>query len=126
MNPADKRLAVMVPDHLVDYIDFEGIIPQGSYGDGPVVVWDSGTYEMLESGDPTTQLDTGKVAFALHGKKLQGEFVLTRLTGGKNGKEWLLIMQKDEYADPAWKLKTELTPIRLKKLAAKIPPCKTS
>jgi bifunctional non-homologous end joining protein LigD len=126
MNPADKRLAVMVPDHLVGYIDFEGIIPKGSYGAGPVVVWDSGTYEALESGDAVEQLHTGKVAFALHGKKLRGGFVLTRLARGETGKEWLLIKQKDEYADATWKLQTELTPARLKKLGAKIPPCETS
>jgi bifunctional non-homologous end joining protein LigD len=79
MNPADKRLAVMVPDHPVTYINFEGIIPEGSYGAGPVVIWDGGTYEALALGDLVSQLDTGKVTFALHGEKLQGEFVLTRL-----------------------------------------------
>jgi bifunctional non-homologous end joining protein LigD len=126
MNPADKRLAVMVPDHPVSYIDFEGIIPKGSYGAGPVVVWDSGTYEALESGDPMTQLDIGKVAFVLHGKKLRGGFVLTRLARGATGKEWLLIKQKDKHADAAWKLQTELTSARLKELAASIPPCETS
>jgi bifunctional non-homologous end joining protein LigD len=71
MNPADKRLAVAVPDHSIDYIDFEGIIPEGSYGAGPVVVWDSGTYEALDSNNIIKQLATGKAAFALHGKKLQ-------------------------------------------------------
>ena len=126
MNPADKRLAVMVPDHPVGYIDFEGIIPKGSYGAGPVVVWDSGTYEALESGDAMGQLHTGKVAFALHGKKLRGGFVLTRLARGETGKEWLLIKQKDEYVEATWKLQTELTPARLKKLGAKIPPCEVS
>jgi bifunctional non-homologous end joining protein LigD len=121
MNPADKRLAVMVPDHSVDYIGFEGIIPEGSYGAGPVVIWDSGTYEASASGDLMSQLDTGKVTFALHGEKLQGEFVLTRLIKGKTGKEWLLIKEKDRYADPAWKLKSELTPARLKQLRTKNP-----
>jgi bifunctional non-homologous end joining protein LigD len=126
INPADKRLAVMVPDHLVTYIDFEGIIPEGSYGAGPVVVWDSGTYEALQSGDFVQQLDTGRVAFALHGKKLQGGFVLTRLARGETGKEWLLMKQKDVYANPTWKLQSELTPARLQKLGAKISPCETS
>jgi bifunctional non-homologous end joining protein LigD len=126
MNPADKRLAVMVPDHPVEYGDFEGIIPQGSYGAGPVVVWDHGTYEAVEPSAPMEQLEIGKFAFILHGEKLRGIFVLTRLARGETGKEWLLIKQKDEYADPAWKLRTELTPARLKKLTAKIPPCETS
>jgi hypothetical protein len=93
--------------------EFEGIIPEGSYDAGPVVVWDSGTYEALESGDLVKQLDTGKVAFALHGKKLSGGFVLTRPAGGETGKEWLRIKQKDEYADPPWKLKTERSNERL-------------
>jgi bifunctional non-homologous end joining protein LigD len=126
MNPADKRLAVMVPDHPVGYIGFEGIIPKGSYGAGPVVIWDSGTYEALASGDPMRQLDTGKVTFALHGEKLRGEFVLTRLMKGKTGKEWLLIKEKDRYADPAWKLKSDLTPKRLKQLRASNSQCKGS
>ncbi len=68
----------------------------------------------------------GKFAFILHAKKLRGTFVLTRLAKGETGKEWLLIKQKDENVDPAWKLKTELTPARLKKLTAKKPRCETS
>jgi bifunctional non-homologous end joining protein LigD len=126
LNPADKRLAVMVPDHPLDYADFEGIIPEGGYGAGPVVIWDSGTYEAVEPGDPLMQLETGKFAFALRGEKLRGGFVLTRLARGETGKEWLLIKQKDAYADPSWKLQTALTPERLKQLAAKIPPCDTA
>jgi bifunctional non-homologous end joining protein LigD len=126
MNPVDKHLAVMVPDHRVGYIDFEGIIQEGNYGAGPVVVWDSGTYEAVEPCTPTDQLETGELAFVLHGKKLRGTFVLTRLARGETGKEWLLIKQKDTHADPAWKLKTELTPARLQKLGAKTPPCETS
>lgn len=126
LNPADKRLAVMVPDHPLEYGDFEGIIPEGSYGAGPVVIWDSGTYETVEPGDPLKQLERGKFAFTLHGKKLKGGFVLTRLARGETGKEWLLIKQKDAYADPSWKLRTELTPGRLKRLTAKIPPCDTT
>jgi bifunctional non-homologous end joining protein LigD len=126
MNPADKRLAVMVPDHPLEYGDFEGIIPAGSYGAGPVVVWDSGTYETVEPGDALKQLGMGKFAFILHGKKLKGGFILTRLARGETGKEWLLIKQKDAYADPSWKLQTELTPERLKKLAERIPPCDTA
>jgi bifunctional non-homologous end joining protein LigD len=126
MNPADKRLAVMVPDHPLEYGDFEGIIPEGRYGAGPVVIWDSGTYETAEPGDPLKQLEAGKFAFTLHGDKLQGGFVLTRLARGEAGNEWLLIKQKDAHADPAWKLKSELTPTRLRQLTAKIPPCETA
>ena len=126
MNPADKRLAVMVPDHPVEYIDFEGVIPEGSYGAGPVVVWDHGTYEPTEPDAPEAQLAGGKLAFRLHGKKLRGAFILTRLARGETGKEWLLIKQKDRSANPAWALETELTPARLQRLTAKTPPCEAS
>ena len=67
MNPADKRLALMVPDHVLEYIDFEGIIPEGSYGAGPVVVWDTGVYVPLED-DPDAALKTGTLHFELTGK----------------------------------------------------------
>ncbi len=126
LNPADKRLAVMVEDHPVEYIDFEGIIPEGSYGAGAVVVWDSGPYEASEPGDPEAQLRSGKLAFTLHGKKLKGGFALARFTKGQTGKEWLLMKKNDEYANPSWALKSELTPERLKALAVKIPSCETS
>ena len=126
MNPADKRLAVMVADHLVEYIDFEGIIPEGSYGAGPVVVWDHGTYEAIEPAAPEAQLAVGKVALVLNGRKLKGAFALARLASGQTGKEWLLMKKKDEHADPSWTLRSDLTPKRLKGLTVKIPPCETS
>jgi bifunctional non-homologous end joining protein LigD len=126
LNPADKRLAVMVEDHPVEYIDFEGIIPDGSYGAGPVVVWDCGTYEAGEPSDPEAQLRAGKFAFSLNGKKLRGAFALARFARGPTGKEWLLMKKKDEYAVPSWILKSDLTPQRLKELTVKVPPCETS
>lgn len=126
LNPADKRLAVMVPDHPVEYIDFEGVIPAGQYGAGPVVVWDAGTWELLEGETPEAGLKAGKLVFSLNGKKLKGAFALARFAAGKSGKEWLLIKKKDAHAVPGWALKTELTPRRLKTLAEKVPPCETS
>lgn len=126
MNPADKRLAVMVPDHPVEYIDFEGIIPPGQYGAGPVVVWDHGTYEVPEGGAPATQVKAGKLAFVLRGKRLRGEFALARFARGRSGNEWLLMKKRDEHTDPSWTLKTELTPRRLKGLAVRTPPCETA
>ena len=126
MNPAEKRLAVMVADHSVEYIDFEGIIPEGSYGAGPVVVWDDGSYEPTEPGAPESQLQAGKFAFILKGKKLKGAFALARFARGETGKEWLLMKKKDEYADPSWTLESDLTPQRLKRLMVKTPPCETS
>src|SRR4030067_716527 len=86
MNPADKRLAVMVPDHPVEYIDFDGIIPAGQYGAGPVVVWDHGTYELPEGGSPEAGVKAGKLAFVLNGRKLKGGFAFARLPPGDTGK----------------------------------------
>lgn len=126
MNPADKRLAVLVPDHPVEYIDFEGIIPPGQYGAGPVVVWDHGTYEVPEGGAPEMQVKAGKLAFVLKGKKLKGGFALARFAVGRTGKEWLLMKKKDEQAKKSWVLKTELTPARLRRLVERVPPCETS
>ena len=126
MNPADKRLAVLVPDHPVEYIDFEGIIPAGQYGAGPVVVWDHGTYEVAEEGPAEAKLKEGKLALILRGRKLKGGFALARFAAGRTGKEWLLMKKKDEHADPSWTLKTELTPGRLKRLAERVPPCESS
>ena len=127
INPADKRLAIMVPDHVLEYIDFEGIIPEGSYGAGPVVVWDTGEFAPLDTEDPSTALEEGRLSFELKGKKLKGSFALARMKGlpRSTGKEWLLMKKKDAYAKPDFMLKTELTPARLKKLKERIPPCET-
>lgn len=88
----EKRLAVEVEDHPVSYIDFEGVIPQGQYGGGTVMVWDRGTFEPL-SRTPAKELAGGKLHFVLHGKKLNGEWYLVRLHGGK---QWLLIRAKED------------------------------
>lgn len=100
MDPADKRLAIMVEDHPIEYLDFEGIIPEGRYGAGPVVVWDQGVYEIIGQGTPEVQLKAGKFSFILKGKKLSGRFTLTRFPRRKTEKEWLIIKNKDEYARP--------------------------
>ena len=127
MNPADKRLAVMVPDHVAEYIDFEGIIPEGSYGAGPVVVWDAGMFTLLETDDAEDALAHGKLSFELKGKKLKGAFTLAQMKGlpKGTGKEWLLMKKKDAHALPVYAIKTELTPARLAKLSVKAPPCET-
>jgi bifunctional non-homologous end joining protein LigD len=116
MNPSERRLALLVEDHPLEYIDFEGIIPQGRYGAGEVVVWDTGSYELIEQGH-------GKIGFVLEGKKLKGAFFLTQLKGRGKGNEWLLIKKKDEYAIPGWKLETSLTRERRGQLKERIPPC---
>ena len=119
MNPAEKRLAVQVENHPVEYGDFEGIIPEGSYGAGTVVIWDSGSYDLVEA-------KADKISFILKGKKLHGHFTLVLLKGRGKGNEWLLIKQKDEYAEPDWKLKTSLTPEKRAMLKERIPPCEIS
>jgi bifunctional non-homologous end joining protein LigD len=105
LDPADKRLAMMVEDHPVSYYDFEGIIPEGNYGAGTVMVWDWGTWEPL--GDASAMLEKGDLKFQLHGAKLNGEFVLAHMKGrrpGSKGNEWLLIKKKDESAKPGFNI----------------------
>jgi len=106
LNPADKRLAMQVEDHPFDYKDFEGIIPDGNYGAGTVMVWDEGTYEPLAQTDATKtaeekilrkELQEGSLKFRLNGTKLKGEFALVR-TKGRDDRSWLLIKHRDKYA----------------------------
>ncbi|HYT82690.1 MAG TPA: DNA ligase D [Gemmatimonadales bacterium] len=92
-NRADKRLAVNVEDHPIEYGDFEGIIPEGNYGAGAVIVWDRGVWVPLE--DPFEGLKKGKLLFELKGYKLRGKWTLVKLKKGV--KEWLLIKEKDAY-----------------------------
>ena len=94
LNPSDKRLAILVEDHPIEYANFEGIIPKGHYGAGEVIVWDKGTWEPV--GDPLKDLKKGAMAFTLYGKKLKGKWILVRFKGSK--KEFLLIKEQDKYA----------------------------
>jgi bifunctional non-homologous end joining protein LigD len=103
LDPSLKRLAMMVEDHPFDYKDFEGVIPEGNYGAGSVIIWDRGSYhhpsakgrreseQLLRDG-----LKKGDVKFVLNGEKLQGEFALVRMR--KDEKSWLLLKKKDRYA----------------------------
>jgi bifunctional non-homologous end joining protein LigD len=102
LNPGDKRLAVHVEDHPLEYRKFEGVIPKGQYGGGEVIVWDQGTYELEGHLDANAQLARGEVKFILHGKKVRGSFVLVELKNSKEKNEWLLIKHRDEFADPLW------------------------
>ena len=100
MFPRDKRFAVRVEDHPLEYADFEGSIPDGNYGAGQVIVWDQGTYSPLEDFEAGFQ--EGKLLFDLHGHKLRGRFTLVALKGKENtGKEWLLIKERDEWVSDA-------------------------
>ncbi len=99
-DPADKRMAVEVEDHPIEYADFEGIIPAGNYGAGAVIVWDRGTWRAVGS-DPAEGLEKGKLVFELSGYKLRGEWTLVRTRRAQGGKqEWLLIKHKDALAGP--------------------------
>jgi bifunctional non-homologous end joining protein LigD len=98
LDPTDKRLAVEVEDHPLDYGDFEGTIPKGQYGGGTVMLWDRGYWL---SDDPEKGLKTGDLKFALEGEKLHGEWVLVRMKHDRNGGKrtnWLLIKHRDKYA----------------------------
>lgn len=98
LNPSERRLAIRVEDHPVEYKDFEGVIPSGEYGAGVVMVWDFGTYEPSDKEDLSEGLRKGEIKFHLNGKKLKGGFALIRTTYQGSSKNWLLIKEKDKYA----------------------------
>ncbi|MGB2834122.1 MAG: non-homologous end-joining DNA ligase [Candidatus Sulfotelmatobacter sp.] len=112
LDPADKRLAMQVEDHPVSYFDFEGIIPEGNYGAGTVMVWDVGTWQPLSpvavqgkyvpgtEAEAVAMLAKGDLKFRLDGEKLKGDFALVKIKGrrpGSKGNEWLLIKKHDQY-----------------------------
>ena len=92
-DPSVKRLAMMTEPHPMDYNDFEGVIPEGEYGGGTVMIWDRGTWEP-EVPDVTAALAKGDLKFTLHGKKLRGSWVLVRT----RNRQWLLIKHRDRFA----------------------------
>ena len=122
MNPAEKRLAVLVEDHPIEYYNFEGIIPQGQYGAGIVVVWDSGSYTLLEGNDPVEAFDKGKIEIHLRGKILKGGFTLVKMKF-RGEKNWLLIKKVDEHSQSNWTLKRALTKERKNGLNKGEPTC---
>jgi bifunctional non-homologous end joining protein LigD len=107
LNPADRRLAMMVEDHPYDYSTFEGVIPEGNYGAGTVIVWDEGTYEPAEGEGLSKKeqeklllqgLHNGSLKIVLHGQKVKGLFNLVRLRKGGGDKSWLLIKKEDQFS----------------------------
>lgn len=127
MNPSDKRLAVRVDDHPLAYAQFEGLIPAGRYGAGPVVIWDRGTYELAEGTDAATELQHGSLKFRVQGHQLNGAFILVQLKGPRaTGKEWLLIKTADPHANQAFVLTSALTPAKRRQLRETTPPCEAS
>src|SRR5690606_27619968 len=93
LDPADKRLAVRTEDHPLDYVDFEGVIPEGQYGAGAVIVWDRGRYSA--ANDFEAGLESGKLLFDLYGHKLTGRWTLVKTARGP--KDWLLIKERDGH-----------------------------
>jgi bifunctional non-homologous end joining protein LigD len=131
MNPADRHLAIRTEDHPLEYAGFEGVIPEGQYGAGTVMVWDTGTYEPQHGIPPEQQLARGKIDVELNGVKLRGGFTLVR-TGRRSAdrsekERWLLIKQRDEHADPSWNIESSsldyslLTGRSLKEIASARP-----
>lgn len=99
MNPKDKRLAVMVEDHPLEYASFEGVIPEGNYGAGTVEIWDNGIYTTVEKyPDIAEAIENGVLEFKLHGSKLKGIFTLVRTDMDKKKNDWLLMKKDDAYA----------------------------
>jgi bifunctional non-homologous end joining protein LigD len=106
LDPSTKRFATMTEDHPLEYADFEGVIPEGEYGAGSMMVWDHGGYETADKTPAEEQLERGEIKIILHGKKLRGEFVLVHM-GRRAAKpseksRWLLIKKRDAYAKTSW------------------------
>ena len=135
LNPGDKRLAMQVEDHPVSYFDFEGIIPEGNYGAGTVMVWDVGTWEPLSpetvngkyisasDAEAAAMLKKGDFKFRLHGKRLNGDFALVHMKSrrpGSKGTEWLLIKKHDEYEDEKFDIDKYDTSVLTGKTMARI------
>ncbi len=101
LDPTVKRLAIEVEDHDLEYADFEGVIEEGHYGAGPVLVWDTGWFELAGEGGAAAASGmhkAGKLDFCLHGRRLRGRFTLVRMKG--RPRQWLLVKQHDEHAVP--------------------------
>ena len=105
LDPRDKRLAMRTEDHPMDYLEFEGVIPKGEYGGGPVIVWDRGVFQNIsetKSGKPmklSEAIEKGDVKFFLLGEKVKGAYALVRTSKPGEREQWLLIKKRDEGAD---------------------------
>ncbi len=135
LDPADKRLAMQVEDHPVSYFDFEGIIPEGNYGAGTVMVWDVGTWEPLSpvpvdgeynpgtDSEASAMLAKGDLKFRLNGKKLKGDFALVHIRSrrsGTKGNEWLLIKKRDNHVVEGYDIEKQNTSVLSKRTMAQI------
>ena len=118
LDPGERRLAMRTEDHPIEYLDFEGVIPERQYGAGDVIVWDWGHFEPeAETPDPAAALDDGEIKFVMHGERLRGRFVIVR-TGGRGSRrdadreQWLLIHKRDAFAVDGWNAEDHPTSVR--------------
>src|SRR5712691_7882611 len=116
MDPNVKRLAMQVEDHPVDYANFEGVIPEGEYGGGTVMVWDTGVYAPENTKSVSQALAKGELKFSVLGQKLKGSFVLVRT----RDRQWLLIKHRDKYAKEEDIAETEPFSVLTKRTLAEI------
>ena len=122
LDPSMKRLATQVEDHPIDYALFEGVIPEGEYGGGTVMLWDKGTW-VPDGAEATAAVNRGELKFTLRGKKLKGSWVLVRTRGfGKQPAHpsWLLIKHRDRYASTEDVTESEPYSVRSHRLLADI------
>jgi bifunctional non-homologous end joining protein LigD len=116
LDPSQKRLAMQVEDHPLEYAGFEGVIPEREYGGGTVMIWDEGTYQMLDDADPAGALRRGELRFTLDGRKLKGRWTLVRT----DPRKWLLFKGRDKYARTTDITETRARSVRTKRLLAQI------
>ncbi len=102
LDPAARRLAVHVEDHPIEYLHFEGVIPEGQYGGGDVIVWDTGTWEPVHTDDPAAAVAAGELHAEMYGDKLRGRLVLVRNNRESGSDEWMLLHKRDEHANKGW------------------------
>ena len=116
LDPKQKRLAMEVEDHPLEYASFEGIIPEGEYGGGTVMIWDEGHWSPMDETDPVRAIRKGELRFLLDGKKLKGSWTLVNTSERK----WLLMKRKDEYASTEDVALTRPRSVRTDRLLADI------
>jgi len=116
LDPKQRRLAMEVEDHPLEYASFEGVIPEGEYGGGTVMVWDEGVWMPMDDVDPAKALERGELRFVLDGAKLKGSWTLIRT----DGRRWLLMKRNDEYAGAEDIATTRPRSVRTKRLLTEI------
>ena len=116
LDPRQRRLAMEVEDHPLEYASFEGVIPEGEYGGGTVMVWDEGVWMPMADVDPVRALESGELRFLLSGTKLKGSWTLVRT----DDRRWLLMKRRDEYASSDDITETGARSVRTKRLLADI------